>query len=85
MWSVVRRPKYVISVSSWCTFQAKRNERTKEEGGKKFGEVFIIIFTEFCCLRHDDLDNSMTLKYIKLNENKQTFLNHRVAEGFWFP
>ena len=76
---------FVISVSRWCAFEAKRNERTKEEG-KKTGEIFIIIIViEYYCLRHDALDDSMSFKYIKLNEKKQTLVNHGVAEVFWFP
>ena len=30
----------------------------------------IIMLIEFYCLRHDALDHSMCLKYIKLNKNK---------------
>ena len=65
--------------------EKRKRTNKRRRGGKKFGEVLIIFVIEFYCLRHDDLDNSMAVKYIKLNENKQTFLNHGVAEGFWVP
>jgi hypothetical protein len=48
--------------------EKETNEQRKKE---EIGEMFVIIIViEFYCLRHDALDNSMSLKYIKLNENK---------------
>ena len=60
----------ICDVGKWvvcfCGTEGRKKRTNKEEE-----EIFVIIIViEFYCLRHDVLDNSMSLKDIKLKENK---------------